>query len=178
MAQLSKVYFDNTMFVDIVRTDLGKSLDSDRVADVWVAKRLMEAHRDKEVKVMTSVLTIGECTHGGDGDVSDRAQFLISKLLMSGDYVHIIQTTPFIATDARDLRWVHGINLKGVDGIHAASALSQNCNEFVTTDGRFDRLYVHKEAFERLGMRIVHARDSQCLPAKYRQLGLGADFGN
>lgn len=133
----------------------------------------MEAHRDKEVKVLTSALTIAECTHGGDGDISERAQFLLSKLLTSGDYVHLIQMTPFIGTDARDLRWRHGINLKGADGVHAASALSRKCEEFVTTNGRFNRLYVHRDAFERLGMRIINARDTALLPAKYRQLGLG-----
>lgn len=173
MAQLKRVYFDNTMFVDVVRTDLGKTVDSDRTNDVWMAKRLMEAHRDKEVQVMTSTLTIAECTHGGDGDISERAQFLISKLLTSGDYVHLIQMTPFIATGARDLRWKHGVNLKGADGVHAASALSQKCDEFVTTDARFDRLHVHRGAFEQLGMKIIKASECQCLPAKYRQLGFG-----
>ena len=173
MAQLKRIYFDNTMFVDVVKVDLGKNLDSDRELDVWMAKRLMEAHRDKEVRVHTSTLTIAECTHGGEGDISDRAQFLISKLLTSGDYVHLIQMTPFIATEARDLRWRHSINLKGADGVHASSALSRKCDEFITRDGRFDRLYQHREAFESLGMRIVRARDSVCLPAKYRQIGLG-----
>lgn len=177
MAQLKRVYFDNTMFVDVVKVDLGKAIDSDRSVDVWMAKRLMEAHRDKEVKVLTSTLTIAECTHGGEGDISERAQFLISKLLTSGDYVHLIQMTPFIATAARDLRWQHGINLKGADGVHASSALSRSCDEFVTTDARFGRLHVHQEAFERLGMRVVLARDSACLPAKYRQFGLGGGIG-
>lgn len=177
MAQLRRVYFDNTVFVDVVKFDLGKALDSDRTDDVWMAKRLMEAHRDKEVQVLTSALTIAECTHGGDGDVSERAQFLISKLLTSGDYVHLVQMTPFVATAARDLRWQHNINLKGPDGIHAASALSEGCDELVSTNGRFGRLHIHQAAFERLGMRIVQARNSQCLPDKYRQLGLGGDLG-
>jgi len=178
VAQLKRIYFDNTMFVDVVKVDLGKKIDSSRSLDVWTAKRLMEAHRDKEVKVYTSTLTIAECTHGGDGDISERAQFLISKLLTSGDYVHLVQMTPFTATEARDLRWRHGINLKGADGIHAASALSMGCDEFVTTDGRFDRLHIHRAAFEALGIRIVRAQDTNCLPAKYRQMGLGGGLGN
>jgi len=179
VAQLRRVYFDNTIFVDVVKFDLGKLLDSDeRTRDVWMAKRLMEAHRDKEVQVLTSALTIAECTHGGDGDVSERAQFLISKLLTSGDYVHLVQMTPFIATAARDLRWQHGINLRGADGIHAASALSERCDELITTNGRFGRLHVHQEAFQQLGMRITQARDTQCLPDKYRQLGLGGGLGH
>lgn len=176
MAELKRVYFDNTVFVDVVKTDLGKEMADARAADVWMAKRLMEAHRDKEVQVLTSALTIAECTHGGDGDVSERAQFLISKMLMSGDYVHLIQMTPFVATAARDLRWKSGINLKGADGIHAASAISAECCEFLTGDGRFNRLHVHRETFQDLGLRITSPSNAQSLPAKYRQMGLGADF--
>lgn len=172
MAQLKRVYFDNTMFVDVVKVDLGKPVEDDRAADVWAAKRLMEAHRDKEVQVSTSMLTVAECTHGGDGDVSDRAQFLIQKLLMSGDYVHLIQMTPFVASGARDLRWKHDINLKGADGVHAWSALAHGCQELVTSNGRFGRLHKHDAAFRALGLRIIHARDTDCLPAKYRQLGM------
>ena len=173
MAGVRRAYFDATIFVDMVKTDLGKAIDADREADVWTAKRLMEAHRDKEVQVLTSIMTIAECTHGGDGDISDRAQFLIGKLLTSGDYVHLIETTPFIAIEARDLRWKHNINLKAADGMHAASALSRNCEEFITSNGRFGRLHVHEAAFNQLGLRVVHARDTQLLPTKYRQLGLG-----
>lgn len=178
MAKLKRVYFDNTMFVDVVKVDLGKSVEDGRDDDVWMAKRLMEAHRDKEIQVMTSMFTIAECTHAGEGDISKEARFLIDKLLTSGDYVHLIQMTPFMATDARDLRWKHDINLKGADGFHAASALSEGCEEFVTSNGRFGRLHKHSDAFEALGMRIIHARDTQCLPAKYRQIGMGEGFGN
>lgn len=173
MADLRRTYFDTTMFVDVVKTDLGKGADPDRELDVWTAKRLMEAHRDKELQVLTSAITIAECTHAGEGDISDRAQFLLSKLLTSGDYVHLIETTPFIGIDARNLRWQHGINLKGADGVHAASALSRRCEEFVTNDGRFNRLYGHREAFKKLGLRIIRARETLILPTKYRQLGFG-----
>jgi len=173
MVALRRVYFDTTIFVDMVKADLGKGIDPAREPDVWTAKRLMEAHRDKELQVLTSTLTIAECTHGGDGDISQRAQFLLDKLLTSGDYVHLIETTPFIATDARNLRWKHSINLRGADGIHAASAISRQCEEFVTSNGRFGRLHVHQSAFAQLGLRIIRAQDSLLLPAKYRQLGLG-----
>lgn len=176
MAQLKKIYFDNTVFVDVVKVDLGKVVEEGRAKDVWTAKRLMDAHRDKEIQVCTSMLTVAECTHGGDGDVSERAQYLISKLLMSGDYVHLIQMTPFVASGARDLRWHHDINLKGADGIHASSALSHGCVELITTNGRFDRLHKHRDAFKSLGVKITRARDTECLPAKYRQIDM-EEFG-
>lgn len=38
MAQLKRVYFDNTIFVDVVKTDLGKELAADRAADVGQAR--------------------------------------------------------------------------------------------------------------------------------------------
>lgn len=177
MAKLKRVYFDNTVFVDVVKVDLGKPVEDDRQRDVWMAKRLMDAHRDKEVQVMTSMFTIAECTHAGEGDISERARFLISKLLTSGDYVHLIQMTPFMATDARDLRWKHGINLKGADAFHAASAISEGCEELVTSNGRFGRLYKHKDAFDALGVRIIHAAETLCLPTKYRQIEFGGGLG-
>lgn len=177
MVKLKRVYFDNTMFVDMVKVELRKPVEDGRNQDVWMARRLMEAHRDKEVQVMTSMFTIAECTHAGEGDISEDARFLIDKLLTSGDYVHLIQMTPFMATDARDLRWKYDINLKGADSFHAASALSEGCQEFVTSDGRFGRLHKHAAKFEALGMRIIHARETRCLPAKYRQITLGEGFG-
>lgn len=176
MAAIKRIYFDTTMFVDVVKTELGKGIDPDRELDVWTAKRLMQAHRDKQIQVLTSALTIAECTHAGDGDVSERAQFLISKLLTSGDYVHLIEMTPFIGQEAQELRWRHGINLRGPDGVHAASALSRACEEFVTNNGRFGRLHVHNEAFEQLGLRIIKAQDTRLLPDKYRQADLYRDL--
>ncbi len=172
MTSLRRVYLDSTAFIDMVKADLGKTLPPERESDVWLTKRLLEAHRDKEIKVLTSTLTIAECTHAGDGDASVPVQTLLNKLLMSGDYVELVQMTPFVATDARDLRWVHGVNLKGADAIHVASAISGKCEEFITANGRFGRLFNHKVALEKLGVMVVQGRDTECLPNKYRQLGM------
>jgi hypothetical protein len=91
-----------------------------------------------------------------------------NELLMSGQYVRLIQPTPFIATDARDLRWKHGINLAGADGLHIASALDRKCEEFVTTDTR-PKMVAAKPVLAGLGLRMIHASETQCLPAKYLQ---------
>jgi hypothetical protein len=65
---------------------------------------------------------------------------------MSGQYVHLIQPTPFIASDARDLRWKHGINVAGVDCIHIASGLDLKCEDFLTTDTRRKKMAAKPKA--------------------------------
>jgi hypothetical protein len=67
MAEARRVYIDSCCFIDMVKVKLGKVLNSDRELDVWHLKHLLEAHRDKEVELFTSTLTIAECSHGGDG---------------------------------------------------------------------------------------------------------------
>jgi hypothetical protein len=118
MAGERKSYLDACCFIDMVRTKIGKILTKDRETDVWFLKRLLEANRDGEVEIYTSTLTIAECSHGGDGDISPTVKSELNRLLMSGQYVRLVQMTPFIAVDARDLRWNHGIALKGADSIH------------------------------------------------------------
>jgi hypothetical protein len=80
--------------------------------------------------------------------------------------------TPFIAQDARDMRWVHGIALKGADSIHVASALDRKCEEMLSSNGKLERLSTHSGALSRFGLYVKAARDTACLPAKYRQLDL------
>jgi len=178
MADVRKVYVDSCCFIDMVKTQIGKTLVEDREHDVWHLKRLLEAHRDKEIEIFTSTLTIAECSHGGDGDVSATVKSEFTRLLMSGQYVRLVQLTPFIAVDARDLRWVHGIALRGADAIHVASALAMKCEEFLSSNGRLNRLSDHEAALARLGLHIRNGRETQCLPEKYRQLRLAEESRN
>ena len=170
MADAQPIYIDSCGFIDMVKTKVGKSLTSEREADVWFLKRLLEAARDKEIETYTSTLTIAECTHAGDGDMGESVKSAFSLLLTSGQYVRLVQPTPFIATDARDLRWKHGIALRGADSIHVASALDRKCEELLTSNGRLQRLSAHGPALARLGLEIRSGRDTQCLSDKYRQL--------
>ena len=100
MADRRKVYIDSCCFIDMVKTAVGTTLAGDRVSDVWHLKRLLEANRDKEVEVFTSTLTIAECTHVGDHRPSDKVMAVFSDLLSSGQYVTLVQVTPFMAEDA------------------------------------------------------------------------------
>lgn len=97
-----KIYIDSCCFIDMVKTQVGKVLTKEKEHDVWHLKRLLEAHRDKELEIYTSTLTIAECSHGGDGDISPTVKSEFTRLLMSGQYVRLVQLTPFIA-DLRGL---------------------------------------------------------------------------
>jgi hypothetical protein len=97
---------------------------------------------------------------------------------MSGQYVRLVQLTPFIGVDARDLRWVRGIALKGADSVHIASALAMKCTEFLTSNGRLNRLNVVSPALAKLNLQVREGRDTQCLPEKYRQLVLSDERPN
>jgi hypothetical protein len=154
----------------MVKEAVGQPLSSDRSQDVWYLKQLTQACRDNELDVYTSVLSIAECTHAG-GAMSQNVRSTFQSLLMSGQYVKLVQLTPFIAIDARDLRWQHGVSLRGADAIHVASALDRKCDEFITTDGQAKKMAA-KATLAQLGLRVIRAFETKCLPAKYLQLGL------
>lgn len=172
MADLPRIYVDACCFIDMVKTDVGAKIESDRELDVWHLKRLLEANRDKEVEIYTSTLSIAECQHVGEEDVSDAVKGRFSALLMSGQYVRLVELTPFIAQNARDLRWTKEIALRGADSVHVASALDRRCGEFLTSNGRFDRVERHSGALSNHGMSVRRGRQTQMLPSKYRQLNL------
>jgi predicted nucleic acid-binding protein len=178
MADVRKIYIDACCFIDMVKTKIGKSLVHDREHDVWHLKRLLEAQRDREIEVYTSTLTIAECSHGGDKDISATVKSEFNRLLMSGQYVKLVQVTPFIAADARDLRWVHGIALRGADSIHVASALAMKCEELLSSDGRLERLSRVGSTLAKLGLHVRNGRETQCLPDRYRQLQLDDERRN
>lgn len=175
MAEARKIYIDSCCFIDMVKTETGKSTEDEREKDVWCLKRLLEANRDGEVEVYSSTLTIAECIHAGKHPVPDDVKSLFTRLLTSGQYLRLVQLTPFIAEEARDLRWDRGIALSGADGVHVASALDRECEEFLTSDGRIHRVSKFSDELSKLGLYVRHGRDTVCLPAKYRQLDLPGD---
>ena len=155
----------------MVKSAIGHSALSEREKDIWILKKLLEAHRDKEVRVFTSTLTIAECTHAGEAPISEKTKSEFTRLLISGQYLHLVQMTPFIAMDARDLRWVHGINLRGADSIHVASAIAMKCEEFLSCDDKLTRIEAQGAKLFKLGLSPKRGAATLCLPDKYRQLG-------
>jgi hypothetical protein len=164
MPDLPHIYVESCCFIDAAKGAIGTA-NKARDTDVWYLWKLLEAHKDRAVEVFTSVLTIAECTHA-DGNDDARVRGTFERLLASGQFCALIQPTVFIAIDARDLRWKHGIRLQGADGLHVASGLAKGCQEFLTTD---DRISANAAKIAALGMRVCAPSKTNLLPPKYRQ---------
>jgi predicted nucleic acid-binding protein len=164
MAERVKVYLDSCCFIDMAKQSIGL-LPTARNQDVWYCWKLLEANRDKEIDVITSVLTIAECTHAA-GNTDTKVKDLFTRVLMSGQFVQLVQPTPFIAADARDLRWQHGLTLRGADALHVASAIFLKASDFLTTD---DKILNSKTAIGVLGLQVRAPAKTSCLPVRYRQ---------
>lgn len=169
MAELSAVYVDACCFIDVVKFDISATLEEGRKGEVWYIKRLLQAHRDREINVFTSTITIAEAVHTGTMPVPSEVQSALDALLTSGQYTYLVQTTPFVCADARNLRWVDGIALKGADSIHLASALDRNCSEFLSFDGRFGRIEKYSAALSQKGIEVLNPSKTKVLPGKYLQ---------
>src|SRR3984893_5486601 len=175
MADKSRIYLDSCCFIDMAKQEVGVTFNTDRANDVWRLKQLLQAKMDGEISAFTSTLAIAECT-SVDGSVTQKVKDIFTRLLMSGQYVVLVQPTPFIMQDGRDLKWVHGISLRGADSVHVASALDRKCDEFITTDDQAKKLIARKKLLA-MGLRIICARETQCLPSKYRQIPLRLEDG-
>lgn len=175
MSEMTSVYMDACCFVEAIKVDASVQVLNERKNEVWFIKRLLQAHRDREITVFTSTLSIAECTHVGETPVPSDVQRGFEALLTSGQYVHLVQTTPFICIDARNLRWIDRMALRGADSIHLASAIDRGCSEFLSFDGRLDRSASYAEPFKAKGILIKKPSDTAALPGRYYQMDLRYD---
>jgi PIN domain len=152
------------LILDAAKQAIG-ILPNARNSDVWHLWKLLEAHKEGDVVLFSSILSIAECTHAG-GNMDDRVQNLFKRLLLSGEHLKLVQPTPYIAADARDLRWKYNINLGGADGLHVSSAVDRKCSEFLTVD---DRILKESSKIGQLGPNVVQPSKTNLLPDKYRQ---------
>ena len=141
MSSPNAVYMDSCCFIDIVKFDVNAKLEDGRANEVWHLKKLLQAHRDGALVVYISTLTIAEANHVGETPVPTDVQKAFDALLMSGQYVNLVQPSPLVCSRARNLRWSKEMRLKGADSIHLASALELECVEFYSTDKAFARLH-------------------------------------
>src|SRR5690606_3013268 len=102
MTSQPAIYIDACCFIDIVKFDVNATLEEGLAGEVWYLKKLLQAHRDKEITVHTSVLTIAEAVHAGVVPVPSDVQKGLDALLTSGQYVNLVQITPFTCIDARN----------------------------------------------------------------------------
>lgn len=170
----ANVYIDSCCFVDWLKRGQGVSLSADEEADCWFTDRIMDASRDKEVRVYTSLLTGVEVTKVRDDSGVDRldkdVQEAIDALLWSGTSGVIpIQPSFFVARQARDLRWDHDITVKPPDALHIASAVFRGCDEFWTRDQRIGEENRRKIKQE-YGLAVRRPSETVVLPDSYRQL--------
>lgn len=167
------VYIDSCCFIDLVKYNLKKNdpnWDGERIKDIEFCKLLCDAAYDGQILIITSSITIAECLHAGEEHVDDEVMAQFNKFLVSGRVAQIYSADYFVSIKARDLRWKHGINVRGADGIHLASALLQECKEFITTDEKIKTRDVFSKAIpqiQKIGLPIIHASETKCIPTDY-----------
>ncbi len=80
MATNPRIYLDACCFIDMAKQAVGR-LPGERDADVWYVRKLLEARRDGEIDIYTSVLSIAECTHA-DGNMSPDVRDVFTRILI------------------------------------------------------------------------------------------------
>ncbi len=131
---IERIYFDSCAFIEMI----GFKHDSDRFSAeekerAWFCWRLLKASQDKALKVFTSALTINECLYVKDkdrnpidsGEEFDNIKRLFRSIFESGKSgVYLVELTPPINIEARNLFWEGGIQIrKAMDRIHLATAI-------------------------------------------------------
>jgi hypothetical protein len=172
-----RIYADACCFIEAVKQKRGLPLSvpqtelANRELDCWFFGRLCDASRDGAITLVTSMLSIAECTHADkDGPPSRETKDLFLEFLTSGTVVDLFEADFFVLERARDLFWNDGIKLAGADSIHVATALLAECSEFVTLDEKINK---HKFAaavplISGLGLKVVRPRETIRLPNDYR----------
>jgi predicted nucleic acid-binding protein len=163
-----RIYIDACPIIDYVKGDRAKDITEKIKSNNWLIRQMLTAASQKEIELVTSTLTIAECRRAyTDKPATEEQKRLIRSVLTSEKIFVLIQVTPGVAKRARDLEWEEGINLKGADAIHVASALITDCAELFTTDAR--GMFKNALKIEKLGLRIIQASDTALLPPKYLQ---------
>jgi predicted nucleic acid-binding protein len=166
MAKPPKIYVESCPFIDLVKHKAKVSLGDDREKNCWWLNKMLEASRNGDMEIVTSSLTVSECTHiePGKPQPTKEVQEFFEELLTSGaGGVSLIQPVMRIVKRSRDLRWKDGLTLKCLDAMHLASALELSCEELITTDGR---LISCAQTFASK-LKIITAQQTTRLDQKY-----------
>lgn len=170
--KIPSIYLDACPIIDMAQEKAGVTLAPGIPQSVWLCTEALRASRDKKARVFTSFLSIAECTSVAEGVTSppDDVKRFFDMLLLSGKSgIELVSITQAIAIRARSLRWVSGVNLKGADTVHVATAMAMKCDELWTRDGR---IYKNREKISQLGLNVVQPDASAVLPDQYRGLRL------
>jgi hypothetical protein len=174
--KIPRIYIEACPLIDMAQ-EKADGLKGNKVsAGVWFCQQALRAGRDKKAKILTSFLSIAECTRinveAAEQPTSppEEIKHFYEMLLLSGKSgMELIPLTQTIAVKARNLRWVSEINLKGADTIHVASAMQLQCDELWTRDGR---IWKNREKLSKLGISVVRPSESQILPSEYQSYSL------
>ncbi len=171
-----RVYIEACPIIDMAKHKAGRALNADPTTQqsrencVWFCRRILQASVKGDMDVLTSFVTIAECTHLQDSVnpvPKEPTREFLTRLLTSGKGgIRLVQASLSIMTAARDLRWKHNLTFRSIDSIHVASALHMKCEEFYTTDGG---IYAKKDELAKRGLNVMLASSSVLLPLKYRQ---------
>ena len=173
---VEKIYIETPCFIDAIKYTLKSAshLSQDLHNYIWHIQQILKASEAKDIQVITSALTIAECRRAyQDKPPTPEVKRIINSVLTSGKIITLTQVTLGIAERARDLEWIDGINLKGADAIHVASALMTGCKEFFTSDQQGSRSPLKNAGkISKLGLRVINPSSTQLLPTDYRQENL------
>ena len=159
MLNPKKVYLDTNCFVGVVYYSKFKAFRNDEEDHLKYCVKALTAAKEGDLIVYTSTITVAEC-QTVKGCYDDEVKRLFRSILTSGRIVRLVADSIFIAETARDLRWNHDINLKGVDAIHISSALEVRCDEFLTKD---IKILKQADKFAKLGLVATKAPESRIL---------------
>jgi predicted nucleic acid-binding protein len=159
-----RIYSDANPIIELAKRAKGTH-DPAREPDLLMMLRLLKAANNEDVSLFTSSISVAECVAAGDDYGSDVQDFFVG-VLTSGRMFKLVQDTIFVAEQARDLRWVHNIRLKGMDAIHVASALEAKCTEFLTWDRDMGSSKAQFLASQ--GVSVITPSATKFLPALYQ----------
>lgn len=122
-----RIYWDACTFISRIQGDVGRIADLEFITDEAAAGK---------VQIVTSALSIAEACHirrDCSADEKLRDIEAIGKFF-DNDYIHVIQLTRKIATEAAKIAVQQG--LKPPDAIHLATAIGSNCQIVHTYDDK------------------------------------------
>jgi hypothetical protein len=168
MADVPRIYFDACVIIDMAEFEAKGTVQEGRENQVLTCKNALRAARAGKLNIYTSTLSIPECTGIGREETlpSAKAKAFLEMLLISGKSgVRLVQQTISISRQARDLRWVYEMKLKGADSVHVASALSMRCSEIWTGDKGIAK----RPQLLDMGLLAVKPADSKLVADQYSQ---------
>lgn len=123
LAGISRLYVDSNIFIYLVE---GRGADHDIVG------ALLKEAAARNIRLMTSEVTIAECLHGAFKQGNDKLANVYRDLLSAGIVAETIPGDPVLFEYAAYVG--ASLSLKLIDAIHVASATIFECDAFLTND--------------------------------------------